>query len=476
MLFGSAGPEVPPTVLAAAAEQSPADDLLLPLPQTPPSSDQEAVEVGELRKDVESLSQQLAAALSMLNMLTVSAAAATEAATQAAAAADAAAASAQRSAQRSAPAPAASLAAHAQLAPLNPISAPAATEAGSTQFNAAVAAAAAAIAAETAAQNAHNAQEIFQQNAQDTGSAQDRAAGSFAPLPAPAATEAEPLAPLPAPAAAEAEPEQNNRLFQYASNKMLRKFQLKETDPLLYSTDKKRLTPNCKALYGWGKAGMPEIFDRFERETARTGHSALQAIKDFKEEIGDCWTPSKYTMAGLTIVGLTQDKESPMAFQIEDLLTAADSRSSDIDGMILQVRRTGLFERVEGFPTFDAYDSSVIGSDVLWDKTVELIEAYFDGAADKQGDIRGAECALSELKQGDMTVQEYVSAFTILVRKLLRAGGSTTDQRMTHGGVHTAARSSCSKPGSDFTTASKHLSYSAQAVPVRYASDRDGCQ
>ena len=29
-----------------------------------------------------------------------------------------------------------------------------------------------------------------------------------------------------------------------------------------------------------------------------------------------------------------------------------------------------------------------------------------------------------------MTVQEYVSAFTILVRKLLRAGGSTTDQRM----------------------------------------------
>ena len=86
MLFGSAGPEVPPTVLAAAAEQSPADDLLLPLPQTPPSSDQEAVEVGELRKDVESLSQQLAAALSMLNMLTVSAAAATEAATQAAAA------------------------------------------------------------------------------------------------------------------------------------------------------------------------------------------------------------------------------------------------------------------------------------------------------------------------------------------------------------------------------------------------------
>jgi hypothetical protein len=51
-------------------------------------------------------------------------------------------------------------------------------------------------------------------------------------------------------------------------------------------------------------------------------------------------------------------------------------------------------------------------------------------STDKQGEIRGAERALSELKQGDMTVQEFVSAFTILVRKLLRAGGSTTDQRM----------------------------------------------
>ena len=76
------------------------------------------------------------------------------------------------------------------------------------------------------------------------------------------------------------------------------------------------------------------------------------------------------------------------------------------------------------------YDSSVIKSDMLWDKTVQLIEAYFEGATDKQGEVRGAERALSELKQGDMTVQEFVSAFTILVRKLLRAGGSTTDQRM----------------------------------------------
>ena len=78
MLFGSVEPEVPPTVQAAPAEQSSADDFLLdPQPQTPPSNDQEAAEVGELRKDVASLSQQLAAALAMLNMLTVSAAAAT---------------------------------------------------------------------------------------------------------------------------------------------------------------------------------------------------------------------------------------------------------------------------------------------------------------------------------------------------------------------------------------------------------------
>ena len=36
--------------------------------------------------------------------------------------------------------------------------------------------------------------------------------------------------------------------------------------------------------------------------------------------------PDKYVMAGLAIVGLTQDKESPIAVQIEGLLVAADSR------------------------------------------------------------------------------------------------------------------------------------------------------
>ena len=39
-----------------------------------------------------------------------------------------------------------------------------------------------------------------------------------------------------------------------------------------------------------------------------------------------------------------------------------------------------------------------------------------------------------------MTVQEYVSAFTILVRKLLRAGGSTTDQRKIQSCLQGAGR------------------------------------
>ena len=78
MLFGSAELEVRPTVLAAPTETS-ADGFLL-APLTPPSNDQEAAEVGELRKDVEFLAQQLAAALLMLNTLSVSAAVATEAA------------------------------------------------------------------------------------------------------------------------------------------------------------------------------------------------------------------------------------------------------------------------------------------------------------------------------------------------------------------------------------------------------------
>ena len=206
----------------------------------------------ELRKDVESLAHQLAATLLMLNTLSVLAAATTEAAKSTAAAA--AAVAAQNVAQASASAPAQDPV-QARFASLNPLSAPAAAEVGLAQFNAAVAAAVAAIAAKATAQNAKNAQ----QNAQNADVAHDRAARSFAPL-----------VPLSAPDAAEAQPKQaaavaaadknarggretegvKSRLFPYASKEMLRKFQPKNTDPLLYSTDKKRLTPNCRALYG----------------------------------------------------------------------------------------------------------------------------------------------------------------------------------------------------------------------------------
>ena len=126
MLFGSAELEVPPTVLAAPAETS-ADDFLL-APLTPPSSDQdfqEVAEVDELRKGVDSLAQQLAAALLMLNTLSVSAAAATEAAQSAAA---------QNVAQAPAPAPA-QAPVQAQFAPLNPVPVSAAAEAASEQSN-----------------------------------------------------------------------------------------------------------------------------------------------------------------------------------------------------------------------------------------------------------------------------------------------------------------------------------------------------
>lgn len=217
MLFGSAEREVPPTVPVVHQAD---DETLAPLPQTPPPSDEEAADVRELRRDVASLSQQLAAALTMLNTLSVSAATTTEAAQSTAAAAAVAAAAAQNVAPAPAPTPA-----QPQYAPLILLSVPAVAEAESDQSNAAAAAAT-----------------VVQSNVQRNT---------------------------------------KSRLFDYASQKMLRMLKLEKSDPLLHSTTVKRFTPNCTALYGWGKTQIPTIFDAFERNTIRPGHTALQALKDF---------------------------------------------------------------------------------------------------------------------------------------------------------------------------------------------------
>ena len=163
------------------------------------------------------------------------------------AAAAAAAAAAQNVAQApalaQAPAPV-----QAQFAPLNPLPVSAAAEAASEQSNiaAAAAAAAAATAEITAAQNAQN------KNAEN---------------------------------AREADSEDKSRLFEYASQELLRVLQLEESDPLLYSTAVKRFTPNVRALYAWAKQQMPEVFKVFEENTLQPGFEAQQALRDFKESM-----------------------------------------------------------------------------------------------------------------------------------------------------------------------------------------------
>ena len=301
MLFGSAEREVPPTVPVAQAQVD--ANLLAPMPQTPPSSDEEAADVRELRRDVESLSQQLAAALTMLNTLSVSAAAATEAAQSAAAAAAVAAAAAQNVAQVPAQAPV-----QAQFAPLNPLFAPAAAEAEQDQSNAVEAAAAAATAAITAAQNAKNTQN-----------------------------------------AASAD---KSRLFDYTSQVLLRMLQLEESDPLLYSTATKRFTPNVRALYAWAKQQMPEVFKTFEGNTLQPGFEAQQALRDFRVSMEDWLNPSWYTMTGLVVVGLTADRENAIADQVEELLSIAIGHHEQLDSAIVEMRDTGQFDRA-GLMKFD---------------------------------------------------------------------------------------------------------------------------
>jgi hypothetical protein len=291
-----------------------------------------------------------------------------------------------------------------------------------------------------------------------------------APLdpPAPAAAEAEdtPLNPLAAPDAYGAVPAQQGqhgpltpltngkyscrdniatsntvsfRLFQYTSQKLLRGFQLEVTDPLLYSTDRRRLTQNCYGLYAWGKSQMQTMFNAFEQDTNEPGLGALQALRNFEEGITDVWAPSSYAMTGLVVVGMTQDKDSAIACQIEDLLFIAVEKQDRIDDLIAQVRQTGMCDGMhddgdqdEQLGDLSRFEYAAAGSSELWRKILWLIAAYLEGATDAQKEISDAEAILAEQKQGNQLMQAYISGFKVSVRKLVRAGGAITQQRKIH--------------------------------------------
>ena len=226
------------------------------------------------------------------------------------------------------------------------------------------------------------------------------------------------------------------RLFQYTPQKLLRRFQLEVTDPLLYSTDRRRLTQNCYGLYAWGKSQMQTMFSAFEQDTDEPGLGALQALRNFEEGVTDVWAPSSYAMTGLVVVGMTQDKDSAIACQIEDLLFIAVEKQDRIDDLIAQVRQTGMCDGMyddgdqdDQLGDLSRFEYAAAGSSELWQKMLWLIAAYLEGATDAQKEIAGAEAILAEQKQGNQLMQAYISGFKVSVRKLVRAGGAITQQR-----------------------------------------------
>ena len=161
---------------------------------------------------------------------------------------------------------------------------------------------------------------------------------------------------------------------------------------------------------------------------------ALQALRNFEEGVTDVWAPSSYTMTGLVVVGMTQDKDSAIASQVEDLLFVAIDKQDQIDDLIAQVRKTGMYDGMgdeddDQLGDLSGFDYAAAGSSGLWQKMLLLIAAYLEGAADAQKEISNAEAALEEQKQGNRLMQAYISGFKVTVRKLMRAGGAITQQR-----------------------------------------------
>jgi hypothetical protein len=85
--------------------------------------------------------------------------------------------------------------------------------------------------------------------------------------------------------------------LQSASKCLMSQVRLKLHDPMLYSDQGKRFTPNCKALHAWAKQLQPEIFSRFEDGTACPGAEALIAMAEFKAELQAWLDPAACTMA-----------------------------------------------------------------------------------------------------------------------------------------------------------------------------------
>lgn len=179
---------------------------------------------------------------------------------------------------------------------------------------------------------------------------------------------------------------------------------------------------------------MTDMFSAFEQDTEQPGLVALQALRDFEEGIHDVWSPSAYTMTGLVMVGMTQDKGSAIASQVEDLLFVAVEKQGQIDDLIAQVRQTGMYDGMDDanedqLGDISGFEYAAAGSSGLWRKMLLLIAAYLEGAADAQKEISNAEAALEEQKQGNQLMQAYISGFKVAVRKLMRAGGEITQQR-----------------------------------------------
>ena len=211
----------------------------------------------------------------------------------------------------------------------------------------------------------------------------------------------------------------------------LQRFELHDSS--LFSKATSRWTVDCVSFYDHINTNRSKVTTALEQAVLERGPLVVRAVSEFIEAVTPGNNPAAHSMAGTIICGFKSSGSKAVTGNLRGLCMNALYRSRDLEELIGEVRRNGIFNRevaamkvkASDMAGFRDFDPATEQGRQRWVQLQELVVAFFGKSVSRQLSEDKARAVLDALRI--QTVSEYIPEEQGAYEDFCDAGGDISE-------------------------------------------------
>lgn len=210
----------------------------------------------------------------------------------------------------------------------------------------------------------------------------------------------------------------------------------KDHDLPIFSDSKLRWTTNGPSMYSYIRLNRWALCEALEKGIENPGAGADIAMQDFNAAVTSWLTPREHSVTSILMEGLSFDRKSAAASDVDKLVILAVLRWDDLEGMIGEIATTGRYNRalckgikdIRTLPGYEKFDPSTDEGSGRWKQLRRLFMAFFRMPVSAIRERELMRLNYRQHRQGLTEMRKFISADDLLFEEFEASGGEVSDR------------------------------------------------